>query len=182
VAAIRGRDAVGQCQRHSASTFIGTQSGYTVVGEPPAPAPHAVRVLSPAAAGISWQVYQEEDNYDDKALAWSHQCANAPTAAGAEYVAQKLDAIASNPDVWAKTLFILACDENDGMFDHVPPPTPPAGTADEFVTVSSPGGTAGDGLPIGPGFRVPVTLVPPWTVGGNIYYLLRCSSIRPWSA
>ncbi len=167
------------------------------------------------AAGISWQVYQEQDNYDDNALAWFHQYANAPTssplwqrgmlkqpagafeydarhdrlpqvswivaptaqtehpdyfpAAGAEYVAQKLDAIASNPDVWAKTLFILTYDENDGMFDHVPPPTPPAGTPDEFVTLSSPGGTAGDGLPIGLGFRVPVTLVSPWTVGGNIY-------------
>ncbi len=75
-------------------------------------------------------------------------------AAWAEYVAQKLDAIASNPDVWAKTLFILTYDENDGMFDHVPPPTPPAGTTDEFVTLSSPGGTPGDGLPIGLGFRV----------------------------
>ena len=138
-------------------------------------------------AGISWQVYQEEDNYDDNALAWFTQYANAPTssalyqrgmlkqpagafeydarhdrlpqvswivaptaqtehpdyfpAAGAEYTAQKLDAIASNPDVWAKTLFILTYDENDGMFDHVPPPTPPAGTTDEFVTLNSPGGT-----------------------------------------
>ena len=91
-----------------------------------------------------------------------------PTA-GAEYVAQKLDAIASNSDVWAKTLFILTYDENDGMFDQVPPPTPPAGTTDEFVTLSSPGGTAGNGLPIGLGFRVPTTLVSPWTVGGNVY-------------
>ncbi len=166
-------------------------------------------------AGISWQVYQEEDNYDDNALAWFTQYASASTssslwqrgmlkqpagafeyaarndrlpqvswivaptaqtehpdyfpAAGAEYVAQKLDAIASNPDVWAKTLFILTYDENDGMFDHVPPPTPAAGTPDEFVTLTSPGGTPGDGLPIGLGFRVPVTLVSPWTVGGNIY-------------
>ncbi|HEY2080386.1 MAG TPA: alkaline phosphatase family protein [Streptosporangiaceae bacterium] len=64
-------------------------------------------------------------------------------AAGAEYIAQKLDAIASNPDVWAKTAFILCYDENDGMFDHVPPPVAPAGTPDEFV----------DGLNIGLGFR-----------------------------
>ena len=34
---------------------------------------------------------------------------------------------------WRKTVFILNYDENDGLFDHVPPPTPPAGTADEFV-------------------------------------------------
>ena len=89
-------------------------------------------------------------------------------AAGAEYTAQKLDAIASNPDVWAKTLFILTYDENDGIFDHVPPPTPPKGTKEEFVTKTSPGGTPGDGLPIGLGFRVPTTVVSPWTVGGRI--------------
>jgi phospholipase C len=77
-------------------------------------------------------------------------------AAGADFVAQKLEAIASNPKVWAKTAFILNYDENDGLFDHVPPPTPPAGTADEFV----------GGLPIGAGFRVPCIVISPWTVGG----------------
>src|SRR5260370_2525453 len=29
-------------------------------------------------AGVSWQVYQEEDNYDDNALAWFRQFASAP--------------------------------------------------------------------------------------------------------
>ena len=52
-------------------------------------------------------------------------------AAGADFVASKIDAIAANPDVWAKTVFILNYDENDGLFDHVTPPTPPAGTPDE---------------------------------------------------
>jgi phospholipase C len=79
-------------------------------------------------------------------------------AAGADFVASKIDAIASNPDVWAKTVFILNYDENDGLFDHVPPPTPPAGTAGEFV----------DGVPIGGGFRVPCIIVSPWTAGGWI--------------
>jgi phospholipase C len=156
------------------------------------------------AAGISWQVYQEEDNYDDNALAWFRQYADAPVgsalykggmthksagwfeydakhdrlpqvswlvapstqsehpdwtpAGGAEYISSKLNAIASNPDVWAKTLFILTYDENDGYFDHVLPPTPPAGTADEFV----------DGEPIGPGFRVPTIVVSPWSAGGYV--------------
>ena len=156
------------------------------------------------AAGVSWQVYQEEDNYDDNSLAWFKQYSNAPTssplfkramqkrpagwfeadaragrlpqvswlvaptaqtehpdyfpAAGAEYIASKLDAIASNEDLWRKTLFILTYDENDGMFDHVPPPVPPAGTAGEFV----------DGLPIGLGFRVPAIVVSPWSVGGYV--------------
>ncbi|HEX5482746.1 MAG TPA: alkaline phosphatase family protein [Terriglobia bacterium] len=77
-------------------------------------------------------------------------------AEGAAFVASKIDAIAANPEVWAKTVFILDYDENDGIFDHVAPPAPPPGTPQEFV----------DGLPIGGGFRVPCILVSPWTVGG----------------
>ena len=50
-------------------------------------------------------------------------------AAGAAFVASKIDAIAANPDVWAKTVFILNYDENDGIFDHVAPPMPPRGHA-----------------------------------------------------
>jgi phospholipase C len=32
------------------------------------------------AAGISWQVYQEEDNFDDNALAWFTQFGGAATS------------------------------------------------------------------------------------------------------
>jgi phospholipase C len=82
-------------------------------------------------------------------------------AAGADFVASKIDAIAANPDVWAKTVFILNYDENDGLFDHVVPPTPPAGTANEFIAIG------GDpSWPIGGGFRVPCVIVSPWTQGG----------------
>ncbi len=77
-------------------------------------------------------------------------------ADGAAFIASKIDAIAANPDVWAKTAFILTYDENDGIFDHVVPPTPPAGTAKEFV----------HGDPVGAGFRVPTIVVSPWTAGG----------------
>src|SRR5699024_4422976 len=38
-------------------------------------------------------------------------------ADGAAFVASKIDAIAANPEVWAKTAFILNFDENDGLFD-----------------------------------------------------------------
>jgi phospholipase C len=79
-------------------------------------------------------------------------------AAGADFVASKIDAIAANPDVWNSTVFILNYDENDGIFDHVVPPTAPAGTPNEYV----------DGLPIGAGFRVPCLIVSPWTQGGWI--------------
>ena len=155
-------------------------------------------------AGVSWQVYQEEDNYDDNALAWFRQFARAPVssplwqrgmrkrpagwfetdaragrlpqvswlvaptaqsehpdyfpAAGAEYIASKLDAIASNEDLWHKTLFILTYDENDGLFDHVPPPVAPRGTPGEYV----------GGEPIGLGFRVPAVVVSPWSAGGRV--------------
>jgi hypothetical protein len=50
------------------------------------------------------------------------------------------------------------------MFDHVPPPVPPAGTTNEFV----------DGLPIGLGFRGPANIVSPWSVGGYV-----CDNPRP---
>jgi phospholipase C len=84
-------------------------------------------------------------------------------AAGADFVASKVNAVAANPDVWAKTVFILIYDENDGFFDHVLPPTAPAGTAGEYVT----GSTSAPG-PIGLGFRVPCIIVSPWTVGGYV--------------
>jgi phospholipase C len=77
-------------------------------------------------------------------------------AAGADFVARKIEALAANPEVWAKTVFIINYDENDGIFDHVAPPVPPAGTPGEFV----------NGLPIGGGFRVPCFIISPWTAGG----------------
>jgi len=153
-------------------------------------------------AGISWKVYQQQDNYgcnlletfrvfqdapkgsslyeramvrgpegqfeydarNDKlpAVSWviptSYQSEHPDymPADGAAFVASKIDAIAANPDVWAKTAFILNYDENDGIFDHVAPPVPPPGTPHEFI----------GGLPIGAGFRVPCIIVSPWTSGG----------------
>lgn len=77
-------------------------------------------------------------------------------ASGANFIAAKLEAVAANPELWNSTLFILNYDENDGLFDHVVPPLPPAGTPGEFV----------DGVPIGGGMRVPCILISPWTVGG----------------
>ena len=87
-------------------------------------------------------------------------------AAGADYVKSKIDAIAANPDVWAKTVFILTYDENDGYFDHVLPPTAPAGTPGEYITTSA--ATKAAPGPIGLGFRVPCIIVSPWTVGGFV--------------
>jgi phospholipase C len=77
-------------------------------------------------------------------------------AAGADLVNQVLMALTADPDVWASTVLFLNYDENDGFFDHVVAPLPAAGTAGEFV----------NGLPIGLGPRVPMTVVSPWSVGG----------------
>ncbi|MFI5776912.1 alkaline phosphatase family protein [Nocardia sp. NPDC051570] len=77
-------------------------------------------------------------------------------ADGAKYIADRINALAANRDLWAKTVFILTYDENDGLFDHVVPPLPPAGEAGEFVQDD----------PIGGGYRVPTIIVSPWTAGG----------------
>jgi phospholipase C len=79
-------------------------------------------------------------------------------AAGAVFISELLETLASNPRVWSKTAFFVTYDENGGFFDHVPPPVPPAGTAAEFV----------EGLPIGLGFRVPGIMVSPLSIGGGV--------------
>ena len=159
-------------------------------------------------AGVSWQLYQENDTFGLNVLEYFDQYQTAPVssplyqgamrffqagqfehdamndnlatvswilppsyqsehpefmpAAGADFVASKVNAIAANPGVFAKTVFILIYDENDGYFDHVAPPTAPAGTPDEFITVD------GVSSPIGLGFRVPCIVVSPWTAGGFV--------------
>lgn len=87
----------------------------------------------------------------------------ASPAQGAEFVGSIISALASNPDVWASTVMILNYDENDGLFDHVIPPTPPPGTPDEFVQVAGQ-----PNWPIGAGFRVPCIIISPWTAGGYV--------------
>ena len=84
-------------------------------------------------------------------------------ASGANFLASKLDAVAANHDLWSKTVFIINYDENDGLFDHVPPPLPPAGTPAEFVQLSGM-----PNWPIGGGVRVPCFVVSPWSVGGYV--------------
>lgn len=85
---------------------------------------------------------------------------------GAYFLRGVLDALAADPDVFDSTLVIINYDENDGQFDHVPPPAPAAGEADEFVagTLDEYGITAP--VPVGLGFRVPLLLLSPWTRGG----------------
>jgi phospholipase C len=180
------------------------------------------------AAGVSWRVYQEFNNYGDNGLAYfanfrgispdsplyqrgrawvpgasaanaktskgehlvaafaadvaadrlpqvawivpSYQLSEHPSATpsdGAYLIARLIAALAANPKVWAKTVFILNYDENDGFFDHVPPPIPAAGAAAGASTVKT-DGEVYHGEPVGLGPRVPMVVVSPWTKGGFV--------------
>jgi phospholipase C len=87
-------------------------------------------------------------------------------------VRQIVEALVSHPKVWAKTALFITWDENGGFFDHVKPPTPPAGTKGEFLTASGSAiAAAGAGTvrgPIGLGFRVPMLVVSPFSRGGLV--------------
>jgi phospholipase C len=109
-------------------------------------------------------------------------------AQGAAFTAQVLEALTSNPGVWSRTVLILNFDENDGFFDHMPPPAPPSYARTEGGTVSrDPQGAStvdvsDDYLgadvggveatlpyrhhPYGMGPRVPMYVISPWSRGG----------------
>ncbi len=88
----------------------------------------------------------------------------APPALGEWYSSQILATLMSNPDVWASTVLFIMYDENDGWFDHVKPPTAPAGTPGEYITAQS--SKAAYPGPIGLGVRVPMLVVSPFSAGG----------------
>jgi phospholipase C len=116
---------------------------------------------------------------------WSeHPSASTPIE-GAEFTARVLDALTANPDVWASTVFFQTFDENDGLFDHLPPPAPPSynldGTLAGKATFDLAGEYFDDHLdqytsrddnvtgpirPWGLGPRVPMYVVSPWSKGG----------------
>ncbi|MGH9007398.1 MAG: phospholipase C, partial [Acidimicrobiales bacterium] len=92
---------------------------------------------------------------------------NSSPASGEWMSHQVLKALQSNPKVWAKTVLVITYDENGGFFDHVVPPTPPAGTPGEFVSASPlPSDAGGVDGPIGLGFRVPTIVASPFSAGG----------------
>ncbi|WP_028536869.1 phosphocholine-specific phospholipase C [Paludibacterium yongneupense] len=177
-------------------------------------------------AGISWQVYQEYNNYGDNALAhfsafrgldpasslyrrgraWvpGSNRANADSsdgrylveafgadiasgrlpqvswivaprhlsehpssspAAGEDLCSRLLTALASHPETWSRSVFLLTYDENDGFFDHVLPPQPPVERSQGLSSVDTSGETY-LGTPVGLGIRVPMLVISPWSRGG----------------
>ena len=105
-------------------------------------------------------------------------------AQGADYTARVLDALTANPAVWARTVLLVMFDENDGFFDHVPPPAPPSldstgaalggstvDTAADYHRVRNPSEAKDErddlmGRPYGLGPRVPMYVISPWSRGG----------------
>jgi phospholipase C len=100
---------------------------------------------------------------------------------GGDYTARVLDALTANPEVWARTVLLVNFDENDGLFDHVPPPAPPARVSGRTVGATSipaddeyhvHSQAAADALyldrPYGLGPRVPLYVISPWSRGGHV--------------
>jgi len=109
---------------------------------------------------------------------------------GAWFLQEILDALTAVPEVWSKTVLLVNFDENDGYFDHVPSPSAPsridptnpqspiagkttladADMAHEYFTQPAPAGSSSqptpDGRVFGPGPRVPLYVLSPWSRGG----------------
>ncbi len=119
-------------------------------------------VMNGTLPQVSWiaapEAYSEHSNW--------------PTSYGVWYIQNVLSALTANPAVWASTVFIICFDENDGFFDHIVPPTPPASGAQGKSTVSTanelyPGANATYVAgPYGLGARVPMLVLSPWSKGG----------------
>lgn len=95
---------------------------------------------------------------------------NWPANYGAWYIAQVLDALTSNPEVWSKTALLITYDENDGFFDHIVPPYAPAaqrgGSTVDTTGELYAGSSSQPAGPYGLGQRVPMLVVSPWSKGG----------------
>lgn len=133
-------------------------------------------VLADQLPQVSWIIATAEGS--------EHPGPSSP-ASGADYTARVLDALTANPEVWSKTVLLVNFDENDGFFDHMPPPAVPsyvsydADPAKAVLAGASTVATTGEyhhvlngadprtlRRPYGLGPRVPMYVVSPWTKGG----------------
>lgn len=124
---------------------------------------------------VSWIIAPAADS--------EHPAPSSP-AQGADYTARVIDALTADPKVWARTVLIVNFDENDGFFDHMPPPSPPSKDADGKLiggstidltgmhhTVRNPTEAKSErddlmNRPYGLGPRVPLYAISPWSRGG----------------
>ncbi|MES2625966.1 MAG: phospholipase C, phosphocholine-specific [Pseudomonadota bacterium] len=104
---------------------------------------------------------------------------------GGHFTEQVLNALTTNLEVWSKAALFLTFDENDGLFDHVPPPAVPSYNLDGSMAGKSTlkldgeyfsdperkhldpdDHTSGNLRPFGLSARVPMYVVSPWSKGG----------------
>jgi len=134
-------------------------------------------VVSGRLPQVSWIIAPAADS--------EHPAPSSP-AQGAAYTARVIDALTADPKVWARTVFLVMFDENDGFFDHMPPPAPPSQAKDGGLiggstvdlsgmrhTVRNPTEAKAEredlmGRPYGLGPRVPLYAISPWSRGGFI--------------
>jgi phospholipase C len=114
-----------------------------------------------------------------------HPGAPSSAARGGYFVDRILDALTANAESWSKTAFFITYDENDGLFDHIPPPSVPSYDKDGKLAGKSsvpvegmyfavnrpeyidPSDTiTGTVRPWGMGPRVPMYVISPWSAGG----------------
>jgi phospholipase C len=104
-----------------------------------------------------------EPRYFDNFLSDKPANCNHPTARlchGELFLHRVYSALTSNPEKWARTLFIVTYDEHGGFFDHVPPlriisPVPPGADYTEAFSTTGP--------------RVPALLVSPRFKPGKVF-------------
>lgn len=117
-----------------------------------------------------------------------HPVGSSPVS-GADFTHRVLAALVANPAVWSNTVLFITFDENDGFFDHVPPPAVPSlnpdgslagamtldvagmyfdvgATADVSRYLDPADTVSGMLRPYGMGPRVPMYVVSPWSKGG----------------
>eukprot|EP00211_Chloroparvula_japonica_P003775 CAMPEP_0119119962 /NCGR_PEP_ID=MMETSP1310-20130426/1222_1 /TAXON_ID=464262 /ORGANISM="Genus nov. species nov., Strain RCC2339" /LENGTH=702 /DNA_ID=CAMNT_0007109421 /DNA_START=130 /DNA_END=2238 /DNA_ORIENTATION=- len=120
---------------------------------------------------------------------------------GEDFSAKLLQKLRDNPSVYATTALFLMYDEGGQFFDHSLVPVPPVTDEMGVSTVTVEGEINADVLvdgpsPVGPGFRVPFTIVSPWTRGAAVYsevtdhtsvirflearFNISCPNISPW--
>lgn len=135
-------------------------------------------VLGGRLPQVSWIVGTAEGS--------EHPWKSSP-AQGADYIARVIEALTADREVWSRTVLLINYDENDGYFDHMPPPAPPStrrtspsfdlaglstvDTSGEYHLRLSPGHDDPEeakwlGRPYGLGPRVPMLVVSPWSRGG----------------
>ncbi|MFW1857395.1 phosphocholine-specific phospholipase C [Acinetobacter defluvii] len=105
---------------------------------------------------------------------------------GAWYIQELLNALTANPEVWSQTVLLVNFDENDGFFDHIPSPSAPSRDEkgnlqgkttlsnnqlafeyfDHVAVAGSKSQPQPDGRVYGPGVRVPMYVISPWSRGG----------------